>query len=69
MNPFWKLLAAGFTCAVIVAGTLAANANVATGDRADRTIRAREGGVRVALNPQPLPPIVFEEEDYGHFDW
>jgi len=47
-----KLCAAGIVCAALAAGTMAANANVGSGDVAPA---ARLGTV-VALNPQPLPP-------------
>ena len=53
MNGVSKLRAACIVCAVLAAGTIAANANVGGGDVAPMSARI---GTMVALNPQPLPP-------------
>jgi hypothetical protein len=53
MNTVSKLSGACIACAMLVGGTLSANADIG---RDDVTAKPVDLGVNVALNPQPLPP-------------
>jgi hypothetical protein len=62
MTKISKLFLAGALCAAIAAGALAVK--VGAGD-ADRTfVGANAAGVMVALNPQPLPPGDWADDDF-----
>ena len=53
MNSVSKLRGTCIACAILVAGTISANADIG---RDGATARTVDLGVDVALNPQPLPP-------------
>jgi hypothetical protein len=53
MNSISKLSGACIACAMLVAGTISANADIGRDEVAAKTVNL---GVNVALNPQPLPP-------------
>jgi hypothetical protein len=53
MNNVSKLSGACVACAMLVAGTISASADIGHDDVAAKTVNI---GVNVALNPQPLPP-------------
>jgi len=53
MNSVSKLSGACIACAMLVVGTISANADIGRDDVTAKTINI---GVNVALNPQPLPP-------------
>ncbi len=61
MNAISKICFAAIVSAAIMAGTAAANADVKPGGG------ARDPGQIVALNPQPLPPLVDPDDDFEHF--
>jgi hypothetical protein len=67
MNVFSKLCAAGLTCIVVAAGTIAGNANVGPANVTTSTISTRSIETADALNPQPLPP--HEGGLYDDFDF
>jgi hypothetical protein len=62
MNSFSKFCVAGLVCAVIAAGTLAANASANLSDAAHPAVGA-SAGTMIALNPQPLPPFTDGDDD------
>src|SRR5258708_34950993 len=53
MNTISKLCGACIACAMLVAGTISANADIGRDDGTAKTVSI---GTQVALNPQPLPP-------------
>src|SRR5260370_13005847 len=53
MNTILKLCGACIACAMLVAGTISANADIGRDDGTAKTVSI---GTQVALNPQPLPP-------------
>jgi hypothetical protein len=53
MNTILKLCGACIACAMLVTGTISANADIG---RDDGTAKTASIGTQVALNPQPLPP-------------
>jgi hypothetical protein len=53
MSSISKLRGACIACAMLVAGTISANADIGRDDGTAQTVNL---GVSVALNPQPLPP-------------
>jgi hypothetical protein len=53
MNMILKLCGACITCAMLVTGTISANADIGRDDGTSKTVSI---GTQVALNPQPLPP-------------
>ena len=64
MNVVLKLCMAGLTCAAIVAGAVAANANSRPADAGAPAIAKTSGAILLALNPQPLPPGDRDDDDY-----
>ena len=53
MNTILKLCGACIACAMLVAGTISANADIGRDDGTSKTVSI---GTQVALNLQPLPP-------------
>ena len=67
MNIVLKLCAAGLTCAVIAAGTIAAHAEKSPLEAAASTIGASGAPIMLALNPQPLPPGYHNDDEDDYF--
>jgi hypothetical protein len=53
MNSISKLSGVCIACAMLIAGTISADADIG---RDNVTAKTADLGVNVALNPQPLPP-------------
>ncbi len=69
MSVSSKLRVVSLACAVIAVGTMAACASVGVGNGDAPTIAASSLGVAVALNPQPLPPIIMDpREEWDDYD-
>ena len=56
MNTILKLCGACIACAMLVAGTISANADIGRDDEASKAVSI---GTQVALNAQRLPPRCF----------